>query len=152
MSVNVCIGAPVQWSPLGFIFEQPHRLDILECHQCQGIVSTKCNDSQRTYVVLICCKAMIDTRRQNNQIVFLQPNPHPLVTLAPNVEVACAISDVSDLLILVEVLVEERLDFVLVYLAHGRGTDGNFISVPVAAVFGDAIYRRDLGRMVVEHS
>lgn len=84
---------------------------------------------------------MIYSRRQNDQIVFLQSNAYPLVTLASHVEIACAVSDVSDLFILMQMFVEERLDFVLVYIAHGRGAYRNLISVLVAAFFGDCVHR-----------
>ena len=50
---------------------------------------------------------MIYARRQNDQIVFLQSNAYPLVTLASNVEIACAVSDISDLFVLVQMFVEE---------------------------------------------
>ena len=77
---------------------------------------------------------MINPRRQNEQIPLLQPDPHPLlISLLPHIKIPGAIQDISDLLVLVHVLVEERLDLVLVDIAHCGRRDGDFIPVLVAA-------------------
>jgi hypothetical protein len=76
---------------------------------------------------------MVNSRRQNNQIAFLEPNSHPVVTLAPNIKVTRTIQNVPDLLILMQMLVEERLHLLFVDVAHLLWADGDFIPVLVAA-------------------
>lgn len=67
------------------------------------------------YVLTVRGEPMVDARRQDNEIPFLQPNAHPLVVYAPYVEKALPVEDVSNLLVLVQVLVEKHLDLVLVH-------------------------------------
>lgn len=83
---------------------------------------------------------MVDARRQDDQIVLRQPDAHPLVLLAADVEVALAVADVPDLLVLVEVLGEEHLHLVLVHVAHGLGRDGHLVAVLVSALRGQGVH------------
>ena len=74
---------------------------------------------------------MINSSRHDHQIIGLKPDANPIVVLAADVKVAAAITDVPDLLVLVQMLVEEGLDFVLVVGQQRRG-DGDLVAVLVA--------------------
>ena len=67
-----------------------------------------------THVLLISSKPMIDPRRHNHQIPLLQPNPHPIVLLAPDIKISSATEDKPDLLVLMQMLREEGLDFLFI--------------------------------------
>jgi hypothetical protein len=95
---------------------------------------------------------MINSSRQNNQVILLQPYAYPVVRFASHIKEPFAIKNVSDLLIFMEVLVEKHFHFVVVDITHFVGRDCNFISVLVAALFGncvDIIYGR---AAVVDHT
>lgn len=94
-----------------------------------------------THVLVISSKPMIDPRRQYNQITLLQPNPHPIIALTPDIEKPRAIENVPNLLVLVEMLVEETLHLLFVDVAHFFGRNGDLIPVLVAALL---CYRIDL--------
>jgi len=91
---------------------------------------------------------MVNPRRHNHQIALLQPQPHPLIALAPHVEIPAARQDVADLLILVQVFVEEGLDF---FLVPGQqvGGDFDFVAVFVGALARDFVDRVQVVREVV---
>lgn len=95
---------------------------------------------------------MIDSCRQDDQIVLLQPDSDPVVSFTPHIEETLSIQDVPDFLVLVQVLVKEHLDLILVHSAHLLGRDGDLISVLVAAVLGDLIDGRHRGTVMVEDS
>lgn len=80
---------------------------------------------------------MINARRQNEQVPFLRPHPHPLILFVANIKVPRPFQDVPDLLVLVHVLVVEQFDLVLVGGAHGGGRDGDLVAVGVGAGFGE---------------
>lgn len=82
---------------------------------------------------------MINPRGQNNQIALLQPNPHPLIPLAPDVKIPRPVPDIPYLLIFMEMLVEEHFHLGLVDFAHGGRGDGDFISVRVGAGGGQGV-------------
>ena len=90
MLIRIRVIPSIERRPLGFILEQPHSLDI---------------------VLVIRREAMIYPRRQDDQIVLLEPDPDPIVTFRSDIEVASAVSDVSDLFIFMQVLVEEHFHF-----------------------------------------
>lgn len=116
----VCISSvsSVQRLPRWLIFEEAHRLNI---------------------VVIIGREPVVDTGRQDDQIVLLESDPDPVIALISDVEVACTVSDVSDLLVLMHVLIEKHLHFRLVNLTHGFWRDGNLISILVVALFGEHV-------------
>jgi hypothetical protein len=93
---------------------------------------------------------MVNSRRQDNQITFLEPDPHPVITLTPNIKVARAIQNVPDFFVLVQMLVEERLYFLFVDVTHLLWADGDLISVPVVAGCGDRVNAGDFGYAVVD--
>lgn len=103
-----------------------------------------------THVVGVRSEAVVDARRQHNQIILLEPDPDPIVALAADVKVAGAVGNVANLLVLVQVLVEKTLDLVLVVGQRGR-RHANLVAVPVLARlcdFVDALHRR---ARVVQH-
>jgi hypothetical protein len=61
---------------------------------------------------------MVDSTRQNNQVTLSQPNPHPIITLTSDIKVARTIENVSNLLILMQMLMEETLDLLFVNVSH----------------------------------
>lgn len=62
---------------------------------------------------------MVDARRKADQVALLDQQPYPAVALASHIEEAGTLENVSDLLILVEMLVEECLDLAVIELSHG---------------------------------
>ena len=82
---------------------------------------------------------MIDPRGQNDQIIFHQPDPHPLVLLAADIKEALSVENITDLLVLVEMLVEEHLDLLLIHVAHFLGRNGDLIAILVRSVVGDGV-------------
>ena len=65
---------------------------------------------------LIQGEAVVDSRRQRDQVAFPHGDPDPSVAHAPDVKVGLAIQDVADLVVQVEVLLEEHLQL----LEEGR--------------------------------
>lgn len=82
---------------------------------------------------------MVDPRGENNQITLLQPDPHPIIVLAPDIEESRAIQNISDLLILMQMLMEEALHLFLVNVTHLLGRHGNLIPVLVVALFSQCV-------------
>lgn len=72
----------------------------------------------------------------HNQVVLLQLDADPLITFAAHIEESSAVSNISDLLVLVKVLVEEGLDLLLVDVAHLLGRDNNHIAILVVSLSG----------------
>jgi hypothetical protein len=126
--VLVDIGAAVQWRPLGVLLEQSHGMDE---------------------VALVSGEAVVNTRRENKQVVLLEQNAHPVVVLASNVKVSTSTENVTDLLVLVQMLSEERLDLCLVDVAHGLGRDGDLVTVLVFALLRKVVDLVELRKMVI---
>jgi hypothetical protein len=82
---------------------------------------------------------VIDARRHDHQVVLVQLYPHPIVVLAPHVEEAAAVEDVSDLFVLMQMLVEEHLDLVFVDVAHSLWRDGDLVAVLVSPLLGNGV-------------
>ena len=82
---------------------------------------------------------MINPRRHNHQIPPLQPDPHPIVILGPNIEIPSSIQNIPDLLILVQMLMEKILDLFVIARQSG-GRDFDLVAVFVGAVGGDFVY------------
>ena len=118
MLIHIGLIPSVQRRPLRLILKQPHRLDI---------------------ILAVRREPVINSRRQDNQIVFLESNAHPVIRLGANVEESLPVEDVADLFVFMEVLVEEHLDFFFVYGAHFVGADDDLVSVLVGAVLGDFV-------------
>lgn len=82
---------------------------------------------------------MIYSGRQNDQIILLQLDAHPVVSCASHIEESLTVEDVSNLLVFMKVLVEERLHFVFVDIAHFLWRDCDLVSVLVAPFFGNGV-------------
>ena len=93
---------------------------------------------------------MVDTTRQDDQVTLLKPNPDPVIALAPDVKVTCAIENISNLLVLMQMLAKERLDLFLVNVAHLLRADGHLIPVLVVARCSDLVNARDFGNMMID--
>ena len=89
--------------------------------------------ARETNILLVNREPMIDPRRQDEQIPWLGPDPHPLVLCVPDVEVSSALQDIPDLFLFMQMFLVEHGDFVLVGCAHGVRRDGNLITVGVVA-------------------
>lgn len=87
-----------------------------------------------------------------NVTYLLQVDPHPLVAAAADVEVAGAVADVADLLVLVQVLREEVLDLLLVDVAHLLRAHGDLVAVAVPPLLGQLIHRRQRRVPRVRHA
>lgn len=127
--IHINIWSTIQRSPFWILLEQPHRNNMLP--RISFIPST--SPIIKTHIPHIRRKPMINPRRQNNQIILLQYNPHPLITFTPYIKEPHPIPDITYLLILMQVLVEEHLDFLLVYVAHFLGGHGDGVAVLVTA-------------------
>jgi hypothetical protein len=81
---------------------------------------------------------MVNPRRHNHEIALLQPQSNPRIILAPHIKVPSTAQNISNLLIFVQVLVEEGLDFLLV---AGQEVGGNLdlVAVLVVALGGDFV-------------
>lgn len=97
-------------------------------------------------------KGPLQSTETYNQVILHQLDAHPLVALAPHIEEACAVPDVPNLLVLVQVLIEERLHLLLVDVAHLLRGHGNNITVLVAAILGELVDICNVGESVVENS
>lgn len=105
-----------------------------------------------SYIFLVRCESMVYTCGQDDHVVLFQSDAHPVVVLAPDVKVARSVTDVSDLLIFVEVFGEEHLDLVLVDGTHGVGGHGDDVPVLVVSVLGDGVDFRHLRAVVVQNA
>lgn len=105
-----------------------------------------------SYIFFVRGETMVDASRQNDHVVLLQPDAHPVVVLAAHVKVAGAVADVSDLLVLVQMFVEEGFYFVFVHGAHGVRRHGDLVSVLVVTLFGDGVDRRHFGAVIVQNA
>ena len=91
---------------------------------------------------------MVDTSRQDDQIVLAQPDPNPFVLLAPNIKVTLSIADIANLLVFMQMLTEERLYLLLVDVSQGLWRNADLIAVLVSALRGYGIDGFD-GRAVM---
>lgn len=136
--------ATVESGPFGLFLEEAHGVDVLTNEKkisSEGVEIPPTRQST-THILLIDRESMIDARRQNEQIPFLRPHPHPPILAVPHVKIPRTLQDVPDLLVVVHVFVVEQFDLVLVGRAHGGGRDGDFVAVGVGARLGEVL---DLG-------
>jgi hypothetical protein len=87
---------------------------------------------------------MIDARRHDHQVALLEPDAHPVVALAPDIEVSRSGQDVPNLLILMQVLVEEILHLLLV-ARERRGRDLDLVTILVGAGFRQGVDAAQVG-------
>lgn len=128
-AVIISLSTPVQGRPFRLVLEQPHGFGV---------------------IVAVRSKAMIDPGRHDHEIVLVKLNAHPVVVLASAIKVPPTIEDISYLLVLVDVLVEEHLHFVFVGGTHLLWGDCDLVAVLVAALGGDFVDVGDVGVVVVE--
>ena len=102
------------------------------------------------YILVIRGKTVVDTSRQDDQIILAQPNPNPLVLLAPNIKVTLSIADIANLLVFMQMLTEKSLYFLLVDVAQGLWRNADLIAVLVSARRGYGIDRFDGRAVTVE--
>jgi hypothetical protein len=138
----------IERRPLWRILEESHSLDVLKCPSVFSAVNA--HQPRATHVVTIGSETMKDPRRQDDQIILLQPNSHPLILGISNIKESVPIKYIPDFFILVQVLVEKHLYFLLVDDAHFVGGDGDFISILVGALLSDIVDGRDTGAAMVE--
>ena len=93
---------------------------------------------------------MINPSRKNNQIILTQPNAHPLILLPTHIKVSLPIANVSNLLVLMQMLTEECFHFLLVDVAHSLRRDADFVAVLVAALGGQGVDEVDGWAVAVE--
>lgn len=93
---------------------------------------------------------MENSRRQDQQIIFLQADAYPFVLQAPHVEKSIPVQDIADLFVLVQVLVEEHADFLLIDVAHLLRRHRDFVPVLVDPFCSDLIDVGNGRAMVVE--
>lgn len=102
------------------------------------------------YVLAVGCEAVVDARRQDDEIILLDTDTHPLVLDAADIEEAVSVQDVADLLVLVQVLLEKGLHFLLIDGAHLLRGDDDLIAVLVAAFLRKGIDLSNVGATTVE--
>lgn len=110
----------------------------------------QCNDN--TYVLLIGGEPMVNTSRKNNHISLVQADTNPLILLAAHIEVSFSVEDIADLLILVQVLSEERLYLFLVDITHSLRGDAHLVAILVPSLCGKLIHRLDCRAVVIQHT
>lgn len=131
MRVRIDLRPTIERRPLGLVLEQPQRMNI---------------------IALIRRKPVINPRRQDDQIILLDLDPHPVILLTADVKVTGPIEYVANLLILMQMLGEEGLDFLLVDIAHRfRGHD-NLVAVLVFALPRQLIDGFDRRAVAVEQA
>lgn len=77
---------------------------------------------------------------------------NPFVTLTSDIKEPSTVPDISDLLVLVQVLVEEHLDLLLVDIAHLLWGYGDHIAILVASFGGKLVDICNVGEPIVEDS
>lgn len=127
--VGIKFRTPVQRRPLWLVLEQSHSLDIL----LRSANALGC-PSEITYVLFISCEPMIYARRQYDPVEFVEADSNPLISYRPNIEKAIALKDVSDLLVLMQVLIEEHFHLIFVHTTHGLRRDSNNITILIVAL------------------
>jgi hypothetical protein len=113
-----------------------------------NLAKNSCN----THVLVIGGESVVDARGQHNQIALLEPDSDPIVAFTADVEKPRAVEDIPDLLVLVQVLVEKRLDLLFVNVTHFLGRYNDLVAVLVAALhcqFVDVGLRCDV---LVQHA
>ena len=89
---------------------------------------------------------MVDSSREDEHVPRLRKDADPLVVLVADVEVALAVEDVADLLVLVDVLAEEHVYLLVVRGSHDAGRDGDLVAVGIVARSGDGLELGERGR------
>lgn len=124
--------AAADMCPLWLVLKQPHRFDIIRLRYR---------------------KPMIDPSRQDHQIPFAQLNPNPLpaplctIHQGPvilHIKISFSVHNPPYLLVLVEVLLEERLHLALVGRTHALWGHGDLVPVVVRPGRGECVERGEV--------
>jgi len=102
-------------------------------------------------IIAVCCKAVIDTGRYNNHIILFQLYPNPLVAFTSDIEETDAISNVSNLFVLMQMLVEKHLHLLLIDIAHLLRGDSNHIAILVAPLLRERVHVCRIREVVIEN-
>lgn len=172
MCVYIRLGTPVDRCPFWLILEKTNSFDVLRT------VSLPWRRLATTYIARIRGEAMVDTRRQDEQVVLLTPYPHPLVPFAPDVEEALAVKNVPDLpsrhlvnlspspnlqpnqqkersphfFIFMQMFLLKHLHLLLIHSPHLLWRDSNLVPILVVALLSDQIHGIDRRAIVVDNS
>lgn len=150
MRVLIDIRATVQGSPFRLFLEKAHSLDVLRTKQSASSHSKGGLDKlMETDILVIGGETMVDTSGKDDQVILRQLDPNPFVLLTTHVKVTLAITDVADLLVFVQMLIEEHLHFLLVHITHRLWRNYNLITILVPTFLGQFINRLEGGEMVV---
>jgi hypothetical protein len=117
MGIFIHFWASVQRRPFRVFLEEAHGLDIL--HHISHQVHHR--RKLTTDILLVSGEAMIDACRQDNQVILFQPDAYPIVPFAPHIEESLAVENISDLLVLMQMLVEKHFDLVFIHITHFLG-------------------------------
>jgi len=83
---------------------------------------------------------------------LVELNPDPLVALVSYIKIACAVANVPDLLVLVQVFVEEHLHLGLVDVAHLLRRHRDLVAISIAPLCGQSVDVLDIRDAVVENA
>lgn len=103
-----------------------------------------------TNIGFVCGKPMVNASGQDEQVILVQLHPHPLIILAPHVEIALSSTNVPDLLILVQMFVEEHLDLLLVGVTHLLGRDENLVTILIPALSCQLVNAIKVGKIMIK--
>jgi hypothetical protein len=95
---------------------------------------------------------MINPRRQNQQVILLQPNPNPLIPFTPNIKKPIPIQNIPNLFIFMQMLRKERFDLLFVHGAHLVGRNGDFVPIFVAAFGCQGVDGGELWETAVDYA
>ena len=104
------------------------------------------------YVFSIRREPMIETRGQNDKIIFFNPDSNPAVCAVSYVEETPAIEYVTDFLVFMQMLYEKHLDLLLVNWAHALGRNDDLVPVFVTTLWCDSIDWREWRTMFVKNA
>lgn len=91
---------------------------------------------------------MVYTGWHNEQVIRAHLDANPGVLLAPDIKVSVTVAYVTNLLVLMQVLFEERLDLILVCIAHCVWRHDNFIAIPITSVGCELVHFLHVGKVV----
>jgi hypothetical protein len=90
--------------------------------------------------------------RQYDPVRLFEADSNPLICLRPNVKIAIALKDISDLLVLMQVLIKEHLDLVFVHVTHSLWRDSNHIPILVVALCRQLVNPFDFWVVKIKHA
>jgi len=153
------LGSAVERRPLGLVLEEAHRPDVLSRtdQRCCSAAARSGGGGARAgaYGPLVGGEPVPDASGQDDEIALLERAADPPLVVcadaAAHVEVAAAVEHVADLLVLVQVLAEERAHLVLVRGAHRRRRHRDLVAVLVRARSRERVHAFDRREVAVYH-